>query len=61
MAPGNGDADAVRRSFAQARRLFEMLPSPAPRLLSMGMSDDLEIAVEEGATMIRVGRALVAS
>ena len=59
MAPGNGDDAAVRRSFAQARRLFETLPAPAPRFLSMGMSDDLEIAVEEGATMIRVGRALV--
>jgi len=59
MAPWSGDNDAVRRSFAQARRLFEALPPPAPRLLSMGMSDDLEIAVEEGATMVRVGRALV--
>ena len=59
MAPFTDDTQAVRRSFQVARRLFDDLHALAPRWLSMGMSDDLEIAVEEGATMVRVGRALV--
>jgi len=59
MAPFTSDMQAVRRSFRVARRLFEALQAMAPRWLSMGMSDDLEIAVEEGSTMVRVGRALV--
>lgn len=44
-----------RRWFAQLRELSVELGVPE---LSMGMTDDFEIAVEEGATMVRVGRAL---
>jgi uncharacterized pyridoxal phosphate-containing UPF0001 family protein len=43
------------------RALSERLRAAAPALgpaLSMGMSDDFETAVEEGATIVRVGRAL---
>ncbi|MET0894491.1 MAG: YggS family pyridoxal phosphate-dependent enzyme [Acidimicrobiia bacterium] len=47
---------------ADARRWFAELREQAGRLglaeLSMGMTDDFEVAVEEGATMVRVGRAL---
>ncbi len=63
IGPLAAEAPEVRQSFRLARRLFDRLQSQAsaPRILSMGMSGDLEIAVEEGATMVRVGRALVAA
>ncbi|HEY3672232.1 MAG TPA: YggS family pyridoxal phosphate-dependent enzyme [Acidimicrobiia bacterium] len=48
-------ADDPRRWFAQLREQAVVL---GLRELSMGMSDDFELAVEEGATMVRVGRAL---
>ncbi len=47
--------DDPRRWFASLRELAARL---GVRELSMGMSDDFELAVEEGATMVRVGRAL---
>ena len=47
--------DDPRRWFAQLR---EQAVALALAELSMGMTDDFEIAVEEGATMVRVGRAL---
>ncbi len=56
-----GDPEAARPTFRALRRLSEDVRARWPRLgreLSMGMSDDYEIAVEEGATMVRVGRAL---
>ena len=54
-------ADESRPTFRRLRELSERLRSLEPRLgpgLSMGMSDDFEVAVEEGATVVRVGRAL---
>lgn len=51
--PGGGDA--ARRAFAGLARLGAELSCD---VLSMGMSDDLELAVAEGATSVRVGRAL---
>jgi hypothetical protein len=54
------DADA-RPTFAALRALSDRLRRRQPALgggLSMGMSDDFEVAVEEGATAVRVGRAL---
>lgn len=50
--PQSGDP---RRWFAALRALGARLQLPE---LSMGMSDDFEVAVEEGATVVRVGRAL---
>ena len=53
--------DAARPTFRALRLLGERLRSGHDGLgstLSMGMSDDFEVAVEEGATMVRVGRAL---
>jgi pyridoxal phosphate enzyme (YggS family) len=54
-------AEDSRHWFARLRELGEMaagrLGQPLPEL-SMGMTDDFEIAVEEGATLVRVGRAL---
>ena len=49
-----------RAAFARLRELFEALRRDHPGVdtLSMGMSDDFEPAIEEGATMVRVGTAL---
>ncbi len=55
------DPEEVRPTFVSLRALSERLRSRWPRLgpeLSMGMTDDFEVAVEEGATIVRVGRAL---
>lgn len=51
----------ARATFVALRELAANLRESQPRLgpaLSMGMSDDFEVAVEEGATIVRVGRAL---
>ncbi|MES2886266.1 MAG: YggS family pyridoxal phosphate-dependent enzyme [Pseudomonadota bacterium] len=58
-APSTADADA-RAPFRQLRRLLETLRTDGMPLdtLSMGMSDDLEAAIAEGSTMIRIGSAL---
>ncbi len=53
--------EAGRPTFRRLRGLSESLHSQDSRLgagLSMGMSDDFEVAVEEGATVVRIGRAL---
>ena len=57
--PGLDEA-ALRAEFRRVRRLFEELRGRGHDLdtLSMGMSEDLEIAIEEGSTMVRVGTAL---
>lgn len=55
------DPEAARPTFVALRRLSEDLRPGHPALgagLSMGMSDDFEVAVEEGATIVRVGRAI---
>ena len=49
------ESDSARRAFRTLKTLADGLGLPE---CSMGMTDDLEIAVEEGSTMIRVGRAL---
>jgi pyridoxal phosphate enzyme (YggS family) len=56
-----GSAEEARPTFAKLRGLSERLRAGEPRLgpaLSMGMTDDFEVAVEEGATIVRIGRAL---
>jgi len=49
---------AARESFARLKQLFDMLPTENRTVLSMGMSDDFEDAIAEGATMVRIGTAL---
>ena len=49
------EAEAMRPYFRRLRALRDDLGLPE---LSMGMTDDFEVAIEEGATMIRVGRAI---
>ncbi len=63
LIPPLADPEAARPHFRALRRLRDELARVArPRVdlreLSMGMSDDFEIAVEEGATMVRVGTAI---
>ena len=60
MAMWSSDAGAVRGCFRMLRRLFEELAPDRPGFdtLSMGMSGDFEIAVEEGATLVRLGTVL---
>ncbi len=62
MAPFVDDPESVRPVFASLRRLREALRERFPQApwshLSMGMTDDFEVAVEEGATMVRIGRAI---
>jgi len=59
VAPPNvAGEDSARIHFRRLRTLFESLPAEHRRVLSMGMSGDFEIAIEEGATMVRVGSAI---
>lgn len=62
MAPLVSDPEKARPVFARLRQLRNQLAKDFPhadwRQLSMGMTDDFEIAVEEGATLVRVGRAI---
>lgn len=55
MPPWNEDAEAARPYF---RRLRELASEHGVTELSMGMSHDFEVAIEEGSTCIRVGTAL---
>ena len=54
------DVERRRPAFRRMRELFDALAAkhPAVDTLSMGMSDDAEIAIAEGATMVRIGTAL---
>jgi uncharacterized pyridoxal phosphate-containing UPF0001 family protein len=56
------DPESVRPVFARLRTLRDDFCTEFPQAewkhLSMGMTDDFEVAVEEGATMVRIGRAI---
>ena len=63
MASIDGGLERARENFRELRQLRERLKNICPsnvelRELSMGMSQDFEAAIEEGATMVRVGSAL---
>ena len=63
MGPYEGDPEDSRSYFKETRRVFEALkgaaiPGIEMRHLSMGMSHSWRVAVEEGATMVRLGTAL---
>ena len=55
IAPLASDPEEVRPVF---RRLRELRNSMGLEHLSMGMTDDFEVAIEEGSTMVRIGRAI---
>jgi len=63
MASFSDDETLVRNEFRQLRKLFGQLDQPEilnlkPEILSMGMSGDYKMAIEEGSTMVRVGSLL---
>jgi pyridoxal phosphate enzyme (YggS family) len=55
VAPATADSEQVRPVFRELRRLAQQHDLPE---LSMGMTDDFEVAIEEGATIVRLGRAI---
>jgi uncharacterized pyridoxal phosphate-containing UPF0001 family protein len=63
MPPLETDPEEARRFFLRLRRLRDHLADQFPqadwRELSMGTSADYAVAVEEGATLVRVGTAIV--
>jgi pyridoxal phosphate enzyme (YggS family) len=63
MPPYFSDPEDARPYFIRLRRLRDFLAARFPQLsweeLSMGMSADFEIAIEEGATIVRIGTAIV--
>src|SRR5690606_13651402 len=62
MAPWEAEAEVIqgvfRRTHALARWVEETAPGGDWSVLSMGMTDDFELAVAQGATHVRIGRAL---
>lgn len=59
----HADPERRRAAFRRMRQLFETLQQGHPQVdtLSMGMSDDFELAIAEGATQVRIGSALFGS
>jgi pyridoxal phosphate enzyme (YggS family) len=62
MAPIVADPEQTRPVFVRLRALRDGLADAFPQVdwrhLSMGMTDDFSVAIEEGATMVRIGRAI---
>jgi pyridoxal phosphate enzyme (YggS family) len=62
MAPFTTDSAVVRRSFVTLREALKQCRARFPSLplteLSMGMSNDYKIAIEEGSTLVRIGTAI---
>ncbi|MCK6555201.1 YggS family pyridoxal phosphate-dependent enzyme [Candidatus Binatia bacterium] len=63
IPPPQRSAEAMRPFFRALRELRDAIavdaaPNAPLRELSMGMSDDFEVAIEEGATLVRIGRAI---
>lgn len=60
MAPFTNDENIIRKSFSDLRKLKDEINQNGFDLseLSMGMTSDYEIAIEEGATMLRIGSAI---
>jgi len=61
IGPTNGTEKKIRKAFKMCKQLLDNLNKKYNinlKELSMGMSSDYEIAIEEGATFIRVGRAI---
>lgn len=58
MPPFSNDPEQSRPYFKQLRSMFDSLPQENRKVLSMGMTADFQIAIEEGAIMVRVGTAI---
>ena len=67
MATFTDNKEMVRSEFRELKAIFKKLKSsyfpedPAFREISMGMSDDYDIAVEEGSTIVRIGSKIFGS
>ena len=63
MATFTKDEDVVRKEFKTLKRISEKLLviSPDSKTVSMGMSGDYSIAIEEGSSMVRVGSTIFGS
>jgi len=63
MASFTEDLNKVRTEFKELKRLHDKVKGKLPRasILSMGMSSDYKIAVEEGSTLVRIGSLLFGS
>jgi uncharacterized pyridoxal phosphate-containing UPF0001 family protein len=61
MATYTSDTEQIRKEFRHLKQIFQHLKTqyfsddPAFKEISMGMSGDFQIAIEEGSTMIRIG------
>lgn len=60
MATFTSDTEQIRKEFSQLQKTFEKLKSTLLTVstLSMGMSGDYQIAIEEGSTMVRIGSSI---
>lgn len=58
MAPFVDDPELTRPYFRQLKTLWDKLPDEQRLYLSMGMTHDFEIAIDEGANMVRIGTAI---
>lgn len=60
MATFTDNKDQVRKEFARLKSIFDTLKNKLPHIstLSMGMSGDYTIAIEEGSTMVRIGSSI---
>lgn len=60
IPPYNPDPEKVRPYFKEMYKIYEKLSSifPSVEYLSIGMSEDFEVAIEEGSNMVRIGRAI---
>ncbi|MBC7806198.1 MAG: YggS family pyridoxal phosphate-dependent enzyme [Akkermansiaceae bacterium] len=58
MAPYVEKADEARPYFARLKKFFDALPTENRQILSMGMSGDFQAAIQEGATLVRIGTAI---
>jgi len=59
MGVHSSNSDEVRKSFQNGYKIFESLQKDGAKICSMGMSGDFELAISEGANMVRLGSILV--
>lgn len=58
MAPNLADPEDTRPYFKRLKQIWDKLPDEQRLYLSMGMTNDFEMAIEEGANMVRIGTAV---
>lgn len=58
MAPFAANPEDTRPYFSDLKRLWDKLPDEQRLYLSMGMTSDFEVAIEEGSNMVRIGTAI---